>query len=201
MSHKAREHLRKADPKLSLYMERIQLEDLMKSKNLFSELCDIIISQQLSGKAAATIFERFKKLFPNKIVSMDRLLTLSNEEIRTCGASWAKVRSLKDLATKVSNGSVKLHLLDEMSDVEVKNHLIQIKGVGPWTAEMFLMFALVREDVFSMGDLGLKKGMMKVYGFRKDPSLAQIEKIVSRWKPYRSYASRILWKSLEIDSA
>jgi 3-methyladenine DNA glycosylase/8-oxoguanine DNA glycosylase len=132
---------------------------------------------------------------------LDRLLTLSDDEIRACGASWAKVRSLKDLATKVSDGSVKLHLLDQMSDIEVKNHLIQIKGVGPWTAEMFLMFALVREDVFSMGDLGLKKGMMKVYGYRKDPSLAQIEKIVSRWKPYRSYASRILWKSLEIDLA
>lgn len=200
MSHKAREHLRKVDPKLTLYLDRIQLEDLVKSKNLFSELCDMIISQQLSGKAAATIFERFKKLFPNNSVSMDSLLALPDVEIRACGASWAKVRSLKDLAMKVKDGSVKLHDLDKMSDIEVKDHLIQIKGIGPWTAEMFLMFALVREDVFSMGDLGLKKGIMKVYGFRKDPSLAQIEKIVSLWKPYRSYASRILWKSLEIDS-
>lgn len=199
MSHKAREHLRKVDPTLSAYIDKIVLEDLEKSKNLFSELCDMIISQQLSGKAAATIFERFKKLFPSNAVSADALLSFADSDIRACGASWAKVKSLKDLAMKVSDGSVKLHLLDQMSDIEVKNHLIQIKGIGPWTAEMFLMFALVRDDVFSTGDLGLKKGMMKVYGLRKDPSPAQIEKIVSRWKPYRSYASRILWKSLETD--
>lgn len=200
MSRKAREHLRIVDPVLFSYIEKIDLEPLPKrsSDELFAELCDTIISQQLSGKAASTIFARFKKLFPHEMINPHRLASLPEEEIRSCGCSWAKVRSLKDLADKVLGGTVALSTLETKSDHEVVEHLVQIKGIGPWSAEMFLMFALGREDVFSFGDLGLRKGLMKVYGFKTEPSRRQIENIVTKWSPHRSYASRILWKSLEV---
>lgn len=198
MSAKARKHLQRVDPTLYSYVERIIIPDFSKRQDSFTELCDTIISQQLSGKAASTIFERFKTLFPNKKITVDRLLKLDDEKIRSCGTSWAKVRSLKDLAQKVENGVILLDSLDSMSDDEVKAHLVQIKGIGPWSAEMFLMFSLGREDIFSFGDLGLKKGIMKIYGLKKDPTVKQIERIISKWKPYRTYASRILWKSLEL---
>lgn len=198
MSAKARKHLQRVDPTLYSYVERIIIPDFSKRQDSFTELCDTIISQQLSGKAASTIFERFKALFPNKKITVDRLLKLDDEKIRSCGTSWAKVRSLKDLAQKVDDGVILLDRLDSMSDDEVKAHLIQIKGIGPWSAEMFLMFSLGREDVFSFGDLGLKKGIMKIYGLKKHPTAKQTERIISKWKPYRTYASRILWKSLEL---
>ncbi len=199
MSAKARKHLQSVDAKLYSYIEKITIPDFTKRQDSFTELCDTIISQQLSGKAASTIFERFKSLFPNKKITVEKLLKLDDERIRSCGTSWAKVRSLKDLAQKVKDGLVNLEKLDVMSDEEVKTHLVQIKGIGPWSAEMFLMFSLGREDIFSLGDLGLKKGLMKVYGMKKEPSVKQIEKIVSKWRPHRTYASRILWKSLEIE--
>ncbi len=199
MSAKARKHLQNVDAKLYSYVQRIIIPDFEKRQDSFTELCDTIISQQLSGKAATTIFERFKNLFPAKRITVEKLLKLSDEKIRSCGTSWAKVRSLKDLAQKVKDGRVKLESLDSMSDDEVKTHLIQIKGIGPWSAEMFLMFSLGREDIFSFGDLGLKKGLMKVYGLTKEPTVKQIEKIVSKWKPHRTYASRVLWKSLELE--
>lgn len=199
MSAKARKHLQSVDAKLYSYIEKITIPKFTKRQDSFTELCDTIISQQLSGKAASTIFERFKSLFPNKKITVEKLLKLDDERIRSCGTSWAKVRSLKDLAQKVKEGLVNLEKLDVMSDEEVKTHLVQIKGIGPWSAEMFLMFSLGREDIFSFGDLGLKKGLMKVYGMKKEPSVKQIEKIVSKWSPHRTYASRILWKSLEIE--
>lgn len=198
MSAKARKHLQSVDAKLYSYIERITIPDFSKRQDSFTELCDTIISQQLSGKAAATIFNRFKALFPNSKITVDKLLKLSDQKIRSCGTSWAKVRSLKDLAQKVKDGKVLLESLDSMNDDEVKAHLIQIKGIGPWSAEMFLMFALGREDIFSFGDLGLKKGLMKVHGLKKEPTVKQIEKIVSKWSPHRTYASRVLWKSLEL---
>ena len=199
MSAKARKHLQSVDAKLYSYIERITIPDFSKRQDSFTELCDTIISQQLSGKVATTIFDRFTALFPNKKITVDKLLKLSDEKIRSCGTSWAKVRSLKDLAQKVKDGKILLDSLENMSDDEVKAHLIQIKGIGPWSAEMFLMFSLGREDIFSFGDLGLKKGLMKVHGLKKEPTIKQIEKIVSKWSPHRTYASRVLWKSLELE--
>jgi len=199
MSAKARKHLEAVDTNLSIYLQKINIPEFKKRQDFFTELCDTIISQQLSGKAASTIFERFKALFPAKKITVDKLLKLSDEKIRSCGTSWAKVRSLKDLAQKVKDGKVDLKKIDVMSDEDVIDHLVQIKGIGPWSAEMFLMFSLGREDIFSFGDLGLKKGLMKVYNMKKEPTIKQIEKIVSKWRPYRTYASKVLWKSLEID--
>lgn len=198
MSHQAREHLQRVDPLLGAYIERIQIDDRPASHDLFGELCDTIISQQLSGKAAATIFRRFQGLFSEGRITARKLLDLPDDVIRASGASWAKVRSLKDLAQKVQDKTVRLDALASMSDDAVKKNLTQVKGIGPWSAEMFLLFGLGREDIFSYGDLGLRKGIMKVYGMKKEPTQKQIAAIVRRWSPHRSYASRILWKSLEI---
>jgi len=125
-------------------------------------------------------------------------MSLDDAKIRSCGTSNAKVKSLKDLAQKVSSGSLKLNKLKSLPDEEVMRELVKVKGIGPWSAEMFLMFGLGREDIFSHRDLGLRNAIKKMYGFRKDPSLRQIEKIVSKWKPFRTYASQVLWQSLEL---
>ncbi len=200
MSKQAIQHLTQVDPILAQYLHLVTYAPKKKKKSaqeLFSDLCDTIISQQLSGKAAATIFARFQKLFDNSHITAKKLLELPDEQIRESGCSWAKVRSLKDLARKVDSGVVDLTHLQNRSDEEVKMTLIQIKGIGPWSAEMFLMFALEREDIFSYGDLGLKKGLMKVYGMKKEPTQKQIAAIISKWSPYRTFASRTLWKCLE----
>jgi len=198
MSVKVRKHFKKNDPILFSYFEKVELIHHRPPSDLFVELCDTIISQQLSGKAAATIFGRFKNLFPKKKITAKGVLKLSEAKIRSCGTSNAKVRSLKDLAQKVISRELKLKRLKDLSDEDVVNELVKVKGIGPWSAEMFLMFGLGREDVFSYGDLGLRNALKKMYGFKKDPSAKQVEKIVGRWKPFRTYASRILWKSLEL---
>ncbi len=201
MNKQAIQHLTQADPILAQYLHLVEYTSKKKKKSaeeLFSDLCDTIISQQLSGKAAATIFARFKNLFPGLQITAKKLLSLPDEIIRASGCSWAKVRSLKDLAVKVDSGAVDLTHLQNRSDEEVKTTLIQIKGIGPWSAEMFLMFALEREDIFSHGDLGLRNGLMKVYGLKNVPTQQQVIKITSKWSPYRTFASRVLWKVLEL---
>ncbi|MBI3620055.1 DNA-3-methyladenine glycosylase 2 family protein [Candidatus Roizmanbacteria bacterium] len=102
------------------------------------------------------------------------------------------------MAKRVKSKELNLKNIDKAADTTVINELMKVKGIGPWTAEMFLMFALAREDVYSHGDLGLKKGLMKIYNFKKLPSQKQVEKITKKWSPYRTYACRILWQSLEI---
>ena len=111
--------------------------------------------------------------------------------------SWSKVSYAKDLAQKVLDGEVHLTKLDDMANEEVVRELTTIKGIGEWTVEMFLMFTLNREDIFSFGDLGLKKGIMKVYEI-ENPTKEQIEEIVTPWSPYKTYGSIALWESLEI---
>lgn len=199
MHKKAHAHFKKSDPILYGYCLRVTLEPpVAHHADLFTELCDCIVSQQLSGRAASTIFGRFLDLFPKRKVTVPYLLTISDETLRACGTSWAKVRSLKDLAAKVATKKLDLKRLDTLPDDQVMAQLVQVKGIGPWTAEMFMMFALGREDIFSYGDLGLKNAIKKIYGYKKDPTPKQLEKIVSRWKPYRTHAARILWKSLDL---
>ena len=191
-------HFKKVDPILYSVIEKVGVYGSKISDDYFLELCEIIINQQLSDKAAATIFARFKRLFPQKKITPEVLLKLSAEKIQSCGTSRAKVSFLKDLAKKVIVEELRLDKLDKLSDELVIDQLTTIKGIGPWTAEMFLMFTLGREDVFSHGDLGLRNAIKKLYKFRNDPTKKQIEKIVNKGKPYRTYACRILWKSLEI---
>ena len=198
MNKNVNEHFRKVDPILYAVIEKVGVFGPKVSDDHFSELCEIIINQQLSDKAAATIFGRFRKLFPQEKITPQALLKLAAEKIRSCGTSNAKVSFLKDLAAKVLAEELRLDQLNKLSDDLIIKKLTKVKGIGPWSAEMFLMFSLGRDDVFSHGDLGLRNAIKKLYKFKKEPTKKQIEKIVEKWKPYRTYACRILWKSLEI---
>ncbi|MBI3956132.1 DNA-3-methyladenine glycosylase 2 family protein [Candidatus Gottesmanbacteria bacterium] len=190
-------HFRAVDPVLFSLAQTITFEEHpIRSPDLyFVSLCSEIIGQQLSGRVADVLFERFEKLFSRRRVTPRGVLRLSEETLRGTGMSWSKARFIRDLAQKVLSKSIQLA---QLPDQDVIKELTKVKGIGPWTAEMFLMFTLGREDVFSYGDLGLRKAMKKLYGFKKDPTVRQMERIVNKWKPYRTFAARILWKSLEL---
>ncbi len=200
MDKKILNYFKKNDPLLHSVAVKVGVFKVMKkenSKNYFIKLCSEITGQQLSGASADAIFNRFKQLY-SKGITPKGVLNTSHEKLRAVGMSNAKAKYLKNLAQAVINKLVQLNQLDSLSDSEVIRQLTQVKGIGPWTAEMFLMFTLGREDVFSHGDLGLRKGLKKIYGFKKDPSIKTVEKIIKKWSPYKTYASLILWESLEI---
>ncbi len=193
-------HFQTVDPTLASLIKKFPIEDVT-SRNpryYFVSLCREIIGQQLSGRVADVLCDRFMKLFPKLKVTPHEVSVLSEETLRNTGMSWSKARFIKDLAQKVMIREVKLDHLHTMSDEDVVQELMKVKGIGPWTAEMFLMFSLGREDIFSHGDLGLRRAIQKLYHFKKEPTRKQIEKISRKWSPYRTYACRILWNSLEI---
>lgn len=198
MTKKILNHFKKNDPLLHTYALRVGQITLEKDHpdNYFYRLCRSISGQQLSGAAAETIFSRFTKLFPNGF-NPKVILETPHEKIRSVGMSNSKVSYLKNLAQAVVDGSVDFEKIADLQNEEVILQLTKVKGIGPWTAEMFLMFTLGREDVFSYGDLGLKNGLKKIYGFKKNPSVKTIERIIKKWSPYKTYACRILWNSLE----
>lgn len=199
MHKKARDHFRKADPRLFKVLQGIgDLEDIspIPPKEYFSRLCREIIAQQLSGKVADTFIERFRALFLRKQITAKRLLQLSDITLRRIGISWAKVKYLKDLAQKVEKKEVSLEGLQRLDDKDVVAQLTKVKGIGNWTAEMFLMFSLGREDVFSCGDLGLQRAIEEIYKI-KNLTRSRAEKLSMKWSPYRTYASLILWRSRE----
>jgi DNA-3-methyladenine glycosylase II len=164
-------------------------------KDYFESLCGDIIGQQLSGRVADVIFARFKKALGGKITP-ETVLKIDGQKLRDCGMSWGKVSFVKDLATKTKSGELQTGKLAQLPDEKVKSELVAVKGIGPWTADMFLMFSLGRPDVFPVEDLGIKNGFEKVTGkkFDRIKSAAFAEKY---WAPYRTVASWYLWKSLE----
>lgn len=193
---KALEHFKKTDPTLFTIAKKIELTNLVKPSDYFIDLVDSIISQQLSGKAAATIFGRFKKLFKDEKITPKQLLKIPDDAIRNAGISYSKIKYIKGIALEIKNKKLNLKNLEKLSDEEVIDELIKIKGIGRWTAEMFLMFTLLREDIFSIGDLGLKNAIIKHYKLKKVTN-EKLLKISKKWSPHRTIASRILWKSLE----
>src|SRR3989304_2843241 len=197
MDKKALGHFKKIDPTLYEIALTVKLETLSKPSDYFIDLVDSIISQQLSGKAAATIFSRFKKLFPQEKITADKLLKIPDQKIREAGISFSKIHYIKGIAEKITNKELNLNKLEKLSDEEVIMELVKIKGIGIWTAEMFLIFTLLREDIFSAGDLRLQNAVKKLYKLEKDLSKNELLEISSKWKPYRTLASRILWRSLD----
>ena len=198
MKSHIKNHFRKVDPILYKIAERIgYLKDITprKPQDYFRSLCRQIISQQLAAASANAIHERFLGLFKTRRPSAKLLTFISEKELRIVGMSWAKVAYIKGIAQKLSAKEVRLSSLPKLSDEEVIAELTKIKGVGRWTAEMFLIFSLGRPDVFSFGDLGLRRAMQKLYHMSSF-SIEQATPIVSSWSPYRSFASRILWKAL-----
>ncbi|MDD3647536.1 MAG: DNA-3-methyladenine glycosylase 2 family protein [Candidatus Dojkabacteria bacterium] len=164
----------------------------------FAKLCREIIGQQLSGYAAGAIVSRFNKLFKNETPEAQKILQLEDQDLRDAGMAWSKVRAIKNLAELASEGKIPYEEFCKMSDLEVIESLVQVKGIGQWTAEMFLIFTLGRKDVFSIGDLGLRKAVVRLYNLRVTKTLNErILKLSRRWSPYRSYASLLLWKSID----
>ncbi len=163
----------------------------------FRAIVEAIVWQQLSTKAAGAIFARFLALFPDGFPSPSRLATVEDERLREAGFSRQKIAYLRDLCVKVSDGTAPLDRLGEMSDDEVIAALTKIKGIGRWSAEMFLMFRLHRPDVLPVDDLGIVRAIQKAYGFRKAPAPRTILRLGEAWRPYRSVASWYLWASLE----
>ncbi len=160
----------------------------------FQGLVGEIIGQQLSGRVADVIYDRLKGRVKGRLTPR-KVLALGNQELRDCGMAWAKVRSIKDLAQRIKDRKLHIRKLNELPGEEVMKELIAVKGVGRWTAEMFLMFTLGRPDIFPNDDLGIKKGMKKL--LNKELSGDQMEKFALRWKPYRTVASWYIWRSLE----
>ncbi len=187
------------DPVLKKVIDRFGKLDYSPAPNFFDSLVGSIISQQLSLKAADTIYNRFTALFQDGKYSPELILKLDDNLIRNCGTSWAKVASLKDLSQKIIDKTVKLDLLDQMSDEEVITHLVQVKGIGRWTAEMKLMFSLHRPDILPLCDIGIHNAFVKLYGLnRKHKTFAsKMQKIAENWRPYRTVACWYLWKSLD----
>lgn len=192
-------HFRRKDPKIHSLIAGAGLEELRAARpaDYFQKLCREIIGQQLSGRVAKVIFGRFTDLFPRGKVTPELTLKLPARRLRNAGMAWAKARAIRDLAAKVSNGTVNLHSLKEKGDDAAITELTKVKGIGPWTAHMFLMFSLGREDVFSHEDLGLRRAIRRTYGLRSEPTRKQTDLLAARWSPYRTYASLALWKSVD----
>lgn len=192
-------HLRSVDPKLGEIIEKYQLKPQRRlPRTHFEALVEAIVSQQLSVKASDTIFSRFVGLFPNgKFPKPEEVYKLPLTKFRSVGISGQKAGYIKDLAGKVSKGEVKLQSLHRLDNEAVIDELTKIKGIGRWTAEMFLMFTLRRPDIFSFGDLGLRNAIQKLYKMKSAPTEKQLERITKKWSPYRTTAARYLWKSLD----
>ena len=188
----------KTDPKLSVIIKRIGRCELhaVAPRDAFEALCMSIASQQLSVKAAATIFGRFCELFPNRKPTPGGVMTLTDDQIRAVGFSRPKASFIKDLAAHVVDGRIDLKGLKKHPDDEVMRQLVAVKGIGRWTAEIFLMFRLGRMDIFPADDLGLMNAVHRAYGMRKRPDAKKLRKMGETWSPYRSVAAWYLWQSL-----
>jgi DNA-3-methyladenine glycosylase II len=161
----------------------------------FKALIRAIVGQQLSAKAAATIFARFEALF-DAFPDASQVLSVSDERLRAVGLSSQKLGYLRDLCSRIVQGELPLDVLDRMDDEAVIERLTQVKGIGRWTAEMFLIFRLQRPDVLPLGDLGILKAVQRAYKLRKTPSPDRLTRIGEAWRPYRSVACWYLWASL-----
>jgi DNA-3-methyladenine glycosylase II len=193
---KAINHLKKSDPVLAAIIERIGPFRMQYGEPTFHTLAESILYQQLNGKAAATIFNRFTALAGDPLTP-EGILKLSDAQMRGVGLSRQKTAYLRDLSEKTKAGLLEFERMTDTSDDEVIAHLTQVKGVGVWTAQMFLMFTLRRPDILPTGDYGIQAAIKKYYKKRKWPKPAVMLKIAKPWVPYRSIASWYLWKSLD----
>ena len=194
---KAVNHLKKSDPVLRAIIERVGPCRMEYGVPEFSSVAEAIVYQQLNGKAAVTIFNRFAALAGDPLTP-EGILKLSDEQLRSVGLSKQKSAYLKDLSAKTAAGLLDFARLPELSDEEVIQHLTQVKGIGEWTAHMFLIFSLRRPNVLPTGDYGVQMAIKKHYKKRKLPKPDIMEKIAKPWVPYRSIACWYLWRSLDI---
>jgi DNA-3-methyladenine glycosylase II len=200
--NRARRVLMRRDPVLGAAIKRIGPCGLAERqrKDHLTALVGAIVSQQLSTKAAATIFGRFVALFPGGAIELERIGAFDDATLRAVGFSGQKISYLRDLSARVLDGRLRLDELERLPDDEVIEKLTEVKGFGRWSAEMFLMFRLHRPDVLPVDDLGIVKAVQKLYGLRKRPDAKRLRKIGEAWKPYRSVASWYLWQTLRMEA-
>jgi 3-methyladenine DNA glycosylase/8-oxoguanine DNA glycosylase len=194
-------HVRNADPQLAELIDRVgpfRLEPAATS-SVFGALSEAIVYQQLTGKAAATIYGRVCALAPRKKLAPKHILAASDEQLRGAGLSRAKLLALRDLAGRVEARSLPtLQQLHALADDAIVERLTEVRGIGRWTAEMLLIFRLGRPDVLPLADYGIQKGFARAYGKRKLPKPRDLEKHGERWRPFRTVASWYLWRALEL---
>ena len=194
---KAINHLKKSDPVLAAIIEKIGPCKMQFGEPTFHSLAEAILYQQLNGKAAVTIFNRFTALAGDPLTP-EGILKLTDTQMRGVGLSKQKNSYLRDLSEKTKAGLLEFERLPRLSEQEVIEHLTQVKGIGVWTAHMFLIFTLRRPDILPTGDYGVQAAIKKHYGKRKWPKPAVMRKIARPWAPYRSIACWYLWKSLDV---
>ena len=195
-NEEALKHLAVADARLAVIIKSVGAFEIKMRKDPFRSLVEAIIYQQLAGNAADAIYGRFVKIY-GRFPRPAQLLATEDARLRAAGLSGRKAEYLKDLAARVSDGRLKLDRLPKLPDEQVVEQLVQVKGIGRWTAEMFLIFCLGRQDILPVGDLGLRKAMQKTYSLDGLPSPERMCNIALPWRPYCSVATWYMWKSLE----
>ena len=203
---KAVAHLRAADPRLAAIIDTVGpfRMELKHARSLFGALAEAIVYQQLSNKAAATIYGRVEALYPDAPDGFTprHILKTPDEALRGCGLSRAKVLAVQDLARRVEEGELPtLDVAQDIPDAELIERLVTVRGIGRWSAEMFLMFRLGRPDVLPLDDYSLRKAYAKAFRKRVLPSPKELEKAGQKWRPYRTVASWYLWRVLDLPSA
>jgi DNA-3-methyladenine glycosylase II len=188
-----------SDPVLKPLIKRYGLCTIRPHKDYYRELVESIVGQQLSVKAAASINRRFVELFGGTFPEPSAILDKSVEELRTAGLSGAKANYVRDLALHVIDAKLEFERFDKLSNEEIMSELVAVKGIGEWTAHMFLMFCMGRLDILPVGDLGIRTGVMKLYGLSELPTPDKIREICVgfQWHPYESVASWYIWQSLD----
>lgn len=191
-------HLRQADDLMAALIDQHGAPSLRRTRNSFASLSRAIIYQQLSGKAAGTIYRRFLDLYPGRSFPRpDQVLATPFEALRGVGLSRSKAAYLLDLAEKFHSGAVKPRRFARMDEDALAEMLTQVKGVGQWSVDMFLIFGLLRPDVLPVGDLGVRKGMQVYFGLDELPAPAVMIELAAAWRPYRSAASWYMWRVAE----
>lgn len=195
----AERHLVKADPKLAPFIKANGPCRISPHQDHYGELVGSIVGQQLSSKAAGAIWRRVLGLFGGKMPTPEELIKVDGQKLRDVGLSWAKVKYVKDLAEHVIDGRLDLAHIATMPNEQLIEQLTAVKGIGEWSAHMYMMFGLGRLDILPVGDLGIKKAVQKLYGFDQLPTAEQIITVANQhnWHPYESVASWHLWQSLD----
>jgi DNA-3-methyladenine glycosylase II len=197
MSYKEATKFLKKDPKLAKIIKQVGDYNVKITKNRYQSLVEAIIAQQLSGFAAESILKKFKKLYKSKFPKPIEVIKTPDSKLRSAGLSKMKISYIKDLSKKIKTNQLNMRIISTKSNENVVEQLTSVKGIGRWTAEMFLIFSLGRLDVLPVGDLGLKKGIQLMHSFNELPNEKEIERLAESWRPYRTVATWYLWKSLQ----
>ena len=200
------DELRGADPVIGALIDELgpldeEARRRGRPKDPYGALLRAIVGQQLSTKAARTIYERMLELFDGRVPTPRELIEADPDAIRAAGLSRPKISYLRDLAEKVEDGDLELNRLAELPDDDVMEQLTAVKGLGVWTAHMFLIFHLGRPDVLAVGDLGIRRAVERAYGLKDLPDETELTRIAEPWRPHRSLACLYLWRSLDNEPA